>query len=77
VRLIPLWVTTCSFEKWDVRDAITEAATEADAASKIAQVRSHVLHTLMGAKLIMTQLQNPISLRLNSLVLFHAFFRLS
>ena len=49
VRLIPLLVTTCSFEKWDVRDAITEAATEADAASKIAQVSiACITHTHGG-----------------------------
>ena len=40
VRLIPLLATTCTFEKWDVRDSIAEATTEAEAANKNAQVSS-------------------------------------
>mmetsp|Transcript_29405 Transcript_29405/g.43775 ORF Transcript_29405/g.43775 Transcript_29405/m.43775 type:complete len:252 (-) Transcript_29405:993-1748(-) len=38
VRLMPLLVADCSFEKWDVRDAKKFAATEADIASADAQV---------------------------------------
>mmetsp|Transcript_29404 Transcript_29404/g.43771 ORF Transcript_29404/g.43771 Transcript_29404/m.43771 type:complete len:439 (-) Transcript_29404:202-1518(-) len=38
VRLMPLLVADCSFEKWDVRDAKKFAATEADIASADAQI---------------------------------------
>lgn len=75
VRLIPLLVTTCTFEKWDVRDAIAEAATEADTASKNAQVSilpvTHYTHTHL-AKLIMTETSNPIMppSQLHCIVLF-------
>ena len=34
-RLVPLLATDCSFEKWDVRDARIQAATE----SEVAQLR--------------------------------------
>lgn len=37
-RLVPLLATSCSFEKWDVRDAKNLAAVEAQAASESAQV---------------------------------------
>lgn len=37
-RLIPLLATECSFEKWDVRDALAASTLEIDEASKNAQV---------------------------------------
>jgi predicted Zn-dependent peptidase len=37
-RLVPLLATSCSFEKWDVRDATALAAVEVQAASESAQV---------------------------------------
>jgi hypothetical protein len=39
VRLVPLLATSCSFEKWDMRDALKLSATEASVASENAQVR--------------------------------------
>ena len=38
-RLIPLLATACSFERWDVRDALAAAAMEAKSAGANAQVR--------------------------------------
>jgi hypothetical protein len=37
VRLIPLLATSCSYEKWDVRDALASAKVEVDAAMGNAQ----------------------------------------
>lgn len=37
-RLVPLLATSCAFEKWDVRDARTQAQVEIQAASESAQV---------------------------------------
>eukprot|EP00978_Attheya_sp_CCMP212_P017228 scaffold45757_cov56-Attheya_sp.AAC.3 len=38
VRLVPLLATSCSFEKWDMRDALKLSATEASVASENAQI---------------------------------------
>jgi predicted Zn-dependent peptidase len=45
LRLIPLIATSCTFEKWDVRDAIATAQMEVQDASENAQVsfRFHIL----------------------------------
>ena len=42
VRLVPLLVTDCNFEKWDVRNAMTNAKFEAEEANSNAQVRVYV-----------------------------------
>lgn len=38
VRLIPLLATNCSFEKWDVRDALASAVSESEEAMSSSQV---------------------------------------
>jgi len=38
VRLLPLLATNCSYEKWDVRDALACAKVEVEAAASNAQV---------------------------------------
>lgn len=39
MRLVPLLATTCNYAKWDVRDALAAANTEAEEAGSNAQVR--------------------------------------
>jgi len=51
-RLVPLLATECSFEKWDVRDARTQAAIESGEAQSSAQVvlTEHLFAAAFGAQ---------------------------